>query len=126
MLKKIVSTPEAPEAIGPYSQAVKVGNFIFTAGQIAINPDTQQMVNGGIKAQTEQVINNLKAVLKAAGFSLADVVKADVFLKNLEDFAQMNEVYAQFFSASKPARTTVAVGDLPKGALVEISVIATE
>jgi len=126
MLKKIVSTPEAPEAIGPYSQAVKVGNFIFTAGQIAINPATQQMVNGGIKAQTEQVINNLKAVLKAAGFSLADVVKADVFLKNLEDFAQMNEVYAQFFSASKPARTTVAVGDLPKGALVEISVIATE
>ncbi|OQX50396.1 MAG: hypothetical protein B5M53_12620 [Candidatus Cloacimonas sp. 4484_209] len=125
-MKKIVSTPEAPEAIGPYSQAVKVGNFIFTAGQIAINPDTQQMVNGGIKAQTEQVINNLKAVLKAAGFSLADVVKADVFLKNLEDFAQMNEVYAQFFSASKPARTTVAVGDLPKGALVEISVIATE
>ncbi len=126
MDKKVLSTKDAPQAIGPYSQAVKVGDFVFTAGQIAIDPETQKMVDGGIKEQTDRVINNLDAVLKSAGLSLPDVVKADVFLKNLEDFSRMNEVYSNFFSVSKPARTTVEVRDLPKGALVEISVIAAQ
>jgi len=126
MKKEIVSTKNAPEAIGPYSQAVKVGNFVFTAGQIAIDPETQKMVEGGITEQTERVMKNLKAILKAVGFTLMDVVKVDVFLKNLEEFASMNEIYQHFFSESKPARTTVAVSDLPKGALVEISVIAAK
>jgi len=126
MDKKVISTKDAPEALGPYSQAVKVGNFVFTAGQIAIDPQTQKMVDGGIAEQTERVMKNLSAVLKAAGLPLLNVVKADVFLKDLGDFSQMNEVYTSFLGESKPARTTVAVSDLPKGALVEISVIAVE
>jgi len=126
MDKKVISTKDAPEALGPYSQAVKVGNFVFTAGQIAIDPQTQKMVDGGIAEQTERVMKNLSAVLKAAGLPLLNVVKADVFLKDLGDFSQMNEVYTSFLGESKPARTTVAVSDLPKGALVEISVIATQ
>ena len=126
MKKETINTKDAPEAIGPYSQAVETGNFVFTAGQIALDPSTQEMVDGGIKEQTERVIKNLEAVLKSAGLSLSDVIRADVFLKNLEDFSSMNDVYSKFFSVSKPARTTVAVRDLPKGALVEISLIAAE
>ena len=124
MEKEIISTDEAPEAIGPYSQAVKVGFFVFTAGQIALDPSTQKMVDGGIKEQTEQVIKNLTAILKKADYSLEDVAKAEVFLTTLEDFPDMNEVYANYFSHTKPARTTIIVKNLPKGALVEISVIA--
>ncbi len=124
MEKEIITTKKAPEAIGPYSQAIKVGNFVFTAGQIAIDPSTQKMVEGGIKEQTERVIKNLKAVLEKAGLTLEDVIKADVFLTDLANFSQMNEIYAIYFSQAKPARATVAVKDLPKGALIEISVIA--
>jgi 2-iminobutanoate/2-iminopropanoate deaminase len=124
MEKEIISTKKAPEAIGPYSQAVKVGKFVFTAGQIAIDPSTQKMVEGAIKEQTKQVIKNLKAVLEKAGLTLEDVIKADVFLTDLANFSQMNEIYTIYFSQAEPARVTIAVKDLPKGALIEISVIA--
>ena len=124
MEKEIISTKKAPEAIGPYSQAIKAGNFVFTAGQIAIDPSTQKMVEGGIKEQTERVIENLKAVLEKAGLTLEDVIKADVFLTDLANFSQMNEIYTIYFSQAEPARATVAVKDLPKSALIEISVIA--
>lgn len=124
MEKEIISTVDAPAAIGPYSQAVKADNFVFTAGQIGIDPVTQKMVDGGIKEQTERVIKNLRAVLEKAGLTLEDVVKADVFLTDLANFSPMNEIYTIYFSQAEPARATVAVKDLPKDALVEISVIA--
>ena len=124
MEKEIISTVDAPAAIGPYSQAVKSGNFVFTAGQIGIDPVTQKMVDGGIKEQTERVIKNLRAVLEKAGLTLEDVVKADVFLTDLANFSPMNEIYTIYFSQAEPARATVAVKDLPKDALVEIAVIA--
>jgi 2-iminobutanoate/2-iminopropanoate deaminase len=125
MNKVTVSTDKAPKAIGPYEQAIKVGEFIYTAGQIPIDPKTGNFVAGGIAEQTRQVLENLKAVVEAGGSSLERVVKATVFLKNIADFAAMNEVYAEYLGQAKPARSTVAVADLPRGALVEIDLVAT-
>ena len=125
MNKAIISTDKAPKAIGPYEQAIKVGEFIYTAGQIPIDPKTGNLVAGAIAEQTRQVLENLKAVVEAGGSSLDRVVKATVFLKNIADFAAMNEVYAEYLGQAKPARSTVAVADLPRGALVEIDLVAT-
>ena len=119
-----ISTDKAPKAIGPYEQAIKVGEFVYTAGQIPIDPKTGTLVEGGISEQTRQVLENLKAVLEAAGSSLDQVVRATVFLKNMADFAAMNEVYTNYLGGAKPARSTVAVAELPRGALVEIDLIA--
>jgi 2-iminobutanoate/2-iminopropanoate deaminase len=124
MNKATVSTDKAPKAIGPYEQAIKVGEFVYASGQIPLDPKTGNLVEGDIKTQTTRVMENLKAVVEAAGSSLDRVVKATVFLKNIGDFAAMNEVYAEYLGAAKPARSTVAVADLPRGALVEIDLIA--
>jgi 2-iminobutanoate/2-iminopropanoate deaminase len=124
MNKEIISTANAPKAIGPYEQAIKVGEFVYASGQIPLDPKTGNVVQGDIKIQTRRAIENLKAVLEAAGSSLDRVVKTTVFLKNIGDFAVMNEVYAEYLGAAKPARSTVAVADLPRGALVEIDLIA--
>ncbi len=118
-----VYTKNAPDAIGPYSQAVKCGNLVFTSGQIAINPETSQVEAVGIKAQTEQVCKNLSAVLEAAGTSLDKAIKTTCFLAEMADFAEFNEVYGKYFT-SKPARSCVAAKQLPKGVLVEVGVIA--
>lgn len=125
--KTAVSTPNAPAAIGPYSQAVETENFVYTSGQVALDPLTGQIVSGGITEQTKQVFENLKAVLAEAGCHLYDVVKATVFLKDLNDFAAMNEVYGSYLAPEgivAPARSTVEAARLPKDALVEIEVIA--
>jgi 2-iminobutanoate/2-iminopropanoate deaminase len=124
MNKETVATDKAPKAIGPYEQAIKVGEFVYTAGQIPIDPKTGNFVEGGVAAQTRQVLENLKAVLEAAGSSLDRVVKATVFLKNIGDFSAMNEVYSEYLGETKPARSTVAVAELPRGALVEIDFVA--
>jgi len=124
MNKEPVQTDNAPKAIGPYEQAIKANGFIYTAGQIPIDPKTGNFVEGGITAQTRQVLENLKAVLEAGGSSLDRVVKATVFLKNMADFAAMNDVYAQYLGGAKPARSTVAVTELPRGALIEIDLVA--
>jgi 2-iminobutanoate/2-iminopropanoate deaminase len=121
---EIVSTKDAPQAIGPYSQAIKSNGFIFTSGQIAIDPVTQQVITGDVGAQTEQVLRNLSEILKAAGSELGKVVRSTVFLKNMDDFAAMNQVYGKYFSSAPPARSTVEVARLPKDVLVEIDVIA--
>jgi 2-iminobutanoate/2-iminopropanoate deaminase len=123
-MKKVISTPQAPAAIGPYSQAVQVGNLVFTSGQIPIDPATGQFAEGGIKEQTRQSLTNVKAILEEAGLTLSSVVKTTVFLADMADFADMNAVYAEFFAEPFPARSAVAVKTLPKGALVEIEVIA--
>jgi 2-iminobutanoate/2-iminopropanoate deaminase len=125
--KTAISTEAAPAAIGPYAQAVRVGNTLYTSGQIPLEPSTGEFVAGGITEQTTQVIENLKAVLAAAGFDLNHAVKTTVFMQNLRDFAAMNTVYARYFAPEggiPPARSTVEVAALPKGALVEIEVIA--
>ncbi len=124
MDKEVVSTADAPKAIGPYEQAIKVGEFVYISGQIPLDPKTGSLVEGDIKIQTRRVMENLKAILQAAGSSLERVVKATVFLKSIGDFAAMNEIYAEYLGAAKPARSTVAVADLPRGALVEIDLIA--
>jgi 2-iminobutanoate/2-iminopropanoate deaminase len=124
MNRDAIHTDNAPKAIGPYAQAIKVGNFVYTAGQIPIDPKTGNFVEGGIAAQTRQVLENLKAVLAAAGSSLDQVVKATVFLRNIGDFTAMNEVYGEYLGTAKPARSTVAVAELPRGALVEIDLVA--
>lgn len=124
MNKAVVSTEKAPKAIGPYEQAIKVGEFIYASGQIPLDPKTGSVVEGGIAVQTRQVMENLKAVLEAAGSSFDRAVKTTVFLKNIGDFAAMNEVYAEYLGKAKPARSTVAVADLPRRALVEIDLIA--
>lgn len=123
-MKKCIATDTAPQAIGPYSQAVEAGGFLFVSGQIPLDPASGEMVEGGIEAQTAQVLDNLQAILIAAGASLTDVVKTTVYLKEMGDFARVNEVYARYFAEDCPARVCVAVNDLPKGALVEIDVIA--
>lgn len=123
-MKEIISTENAPGAIGPYSQAVKVGNMIFCSGQIPIDPTTGEFVSDDVAEQTEQVLKNLNAVLEAAGSSLNNVVKTTVFLADMNDFVAMNEVYARFFSDNKPARATVQAARLPKNARVEIDCIA--
>jgi len=124
-MQKIIQTQKAPQAIGPYSQGVAAsGSFIFTAGQIPLDPVSGNFVEGGIAEQTRQVLKNLSAVLDAAGSSLKKAVKTTVFLQNLEDFAAMNAVYAEYFKENPPARSTVQVAKLPRGALVEIEVVA--
>lgn len=120
---KIIQTDKAPAAIGPYSQAILNGNMLFTSGQIAINPANGEIVEGGIKEQTTQVMKNLSAILEAAGVSFPNVVKTTCFLKNMDDFAAFNEVYAQCF-VGKPARSCVAAQKLPKDVLCEVEVIA--
>lgn len=119
-----ISTKNAPAAIGPYSQAIKVGNLIYTSGQIPIDPATGALVAGGIKEQTRQSLLNVQAILKEAGISMSSVVKTTVFMADMNDFADMNTVYAEFFTEPYPARSAVAVKALPKGALVEIEVVA--
>ena len=123
---QVVASEGAPKAAGPYSQAIKAGGFVFAAGQTGRDPATNKLVEGDITAQTDRVLKNLSAVLQAAGTSMDRVVKATVFLKNVSDFAKMNEVYGTYFKSNPPARTTVGVADLPGGALVEIDVIAAQ
>jgi len=122
--KKIVSTSKAPKAIGPYSQAILTDELIFTAGQVGLIPETMEIIEGGVEAQTRQVLTNLKHVLECADSGLKYVVKTTVFLQSMDDFAAMNGIYAEFFPENPPARSTVAVAALPKGALVEIECIA--
>ncbi|HQR17217.1 MAG TPA: RidA family protein [Gemmatimonadales bacterium] len=126
MALDVVSTPDAPKAIGPYSQAIVSGRLVFTAGQVALDPATMELVAGGVAEQTDRALTNLRAVLTAAGTDLAHVVKTTVFLVDMADFAAMNEVYAKHFGAHRPARSTVAVAGLPKGARVEIDVVAAK
>ena len=127
--KTMISTTQAPRAIGPYSQAVRVGDTLFTSGQVALDPATGMLVAGGIREQTKRVLDNLAAVLEEADLDMANVVKTTVFLKSMADFTAMNEIYAQYFAPEgvvPPARSTVEVARLPKDALVEIEVIATQ
>jgi 2-iminobutanoate/2-iminopropanoate deaminase len=123
-MKETISTPKAPQAIGPYSQAIKANGFVFTSGQIALDPATGQLVEGDVAAQTERVLQSIAGILLRSGTSFDHVVKTTVFLKNMSDFAAMNEVYARHFSQNPPARSTVEVARLPKDVLVEIDVIA--
>ena len=123
-MKDIIATDRAPQAIGPYSQAVRAGNLVFASGQIPIDPATGEFVAGGITEQTEQVLRNLSAVFEAAGLGLAQVVKTTVFLADMDDFAAMNEVYGRFFPQQPPARATVEAARLPRDARVEIEAIA--
>jgi 2-iminobutanoate/2-iminopropanoate deaminase len=125
-MREVISTKDAPQAIGPYSQAIKTNGFIFTSGQIAIDPATQQVIAGDVAAQTDRVLRNLSEILEAAGSGLGKVVRATVFLKNMNDFTAMNQVYGKYFSTAPPARSTVEVSGLPKDVLVEIDVIALE
>ena len=125
-VKKTLSTPKAPAAIGPYSQAVRFGKFLFISGQIPINPDTNETVKSSIEDQTTQVISNIKAILESAGMDLGDVVKTTLFLKSLEDFDKVNNVYKRYFKDSPPARSTVEVSRLPKDADIEIEAIAVK
>lgn len=122
--KQIIHTEQAPAAIGPYSQAVRIGNLIYTAGQIALDPQTMEIVGGGIQTETRQVLNNLKQVLEAAGSGLSNVVKTTVFLQDMAEFTDMNEVYGEFFPKNPPARSAVAVKTLPKNVSVEIEAVA--
>jgi len=119
-----IATDQAPKAIGPYSQAIRAQGLIFTSGQVAIDPTTQQVVTGDVSAQTDRVLKNLAAILKASGSTLEKVLRCTVFLKNMGDFAAMNEVYGRYFKQAPPARSTVEVARLPKDVLVEIDVIA--
>jgi len=123
-MREIISTPDAPKAIGPYSQGIRANGFIFVSGQVAIDPATQQVITGDVAAQTARVIQNLSEILEAAGSGLGKVVRTTVFLKNMSEFGAMNEVYGKYFSAAPPARSTVEVARLPKDVLVEIDVIA--
>ena len=123
-MKKVINTVKAPSAIGPYSQAIKVNNLVYTSGQIPINPVTGSFVEGGIKEQTRQSLTNVKAILEEAGLTMANVIRTTVFMADMNDFADMNAVYAEFFAEPYPARSAVALKTLPKGALVEIEVIA--
>ncbi|ABN53997.1 MAG TPA: RidA family protein [Hungateiclostridium thermocellum] len=124
MYIEVVKTNKAPEAIGPYSQAIVTGSFVYTSGQIPINPQTGEVVDGGIEEQAKQVLENLKNVLEAAGSSLNKVVKTTVFIKDMDSFAKVNEVYAKYFSEPYPARSCVEVSKLPKGVLIEIEAVA--
>ena len=125
-MRKVVSTKQAPNAIGPYSQAVRGGQFIFVSGQIPLDPATQQIVDGDVRQQTERVLKNIAGILEAAGSSMDKIVRCGVFLKNITDFEAMNDVYEKIFGPHPPARTAVAVAGLPKDSLVEIDAIATE
>ena len=124
MKREAIRTKTAPKAIGPYEQAIRLGGLVFTAGQIALDAKTGKLVDGGIEAQTRQVLENLKAILEAAGSSMDQVVKTTVFLQNMADFNAMNEVYEEYLGRSRPARSTVAVAELPRGALIVIDIVA--
>jgi 2-iminobutanoate/2-iminopropanoate deaminase len=123
-MREVIRTQDAPQALGPYSQAIRANGFVFVSGQVAIDPATQQLIQGDIVAQTDRVLKNLSAILRTAGTGLEKVVRSTVFLKNLGDFVAMNEAYAKFFPAAPPARSTVEVARLPKDVLIEIDVIA--
>ena len=125
-MREVIATKDGPQAIGPYSQAIRANGFVFVSGQVALDPATQQLVGGDAAAQTDRVLKNLSGILQAAGSSLAKVVRSTVFLKNMGDFAAMNEVYGRYFTAAPPARSTVEVARLPKDVLVEIDVIALQ
>ena len=125
-MREVISSKDAPKAIGPYSQAIKANGFIFVSGQVAIDPATQQVITGDVSAQTDRVLRNLSAILETAGSGLGKVVRATVFLKNMSEFGAMNEVYGKYFNTAPPARSTVEVARLPKDVLVEIDVIALE
>ena len=122
--REVIATKDAPQAIGPYSQAIKAAGMVFISGQVAIDPATGNVISGGIAEQTERVLKNLEAILRAAGTGLEKVVKTNVYLKNMSEFAAMNEVYGKFWKSAPPARATVEVARLPKDVLVEIDVIA--
>ena len=124
MEKKIIVTPKAPAAIGPYSQAIKIGNFLYTSGQISLDAETMEMVTGSIEIETEKVLQNLEAILMKDGLNLTHVIKTTVYLSDLGDFSKMNQVYEKFFADNRPARACVQVAALPKGAKVEIDAIA--
>jgi len=124
MKKKIIESPKAPAAIGPYSQAIKIDNFLYTSGQIALDAETMEMVTGSIEMETEKVLQNLEAILMEIGLNLKHVIKTTVYLSDLDDFSKMNQVYERFFSDNRPARACVQVAALPKGAKVEIDAIA--
>src|SRR6266446_726082 len=121
-MREIIATKDAPQAIGPYSQAIKANGFIFVSGQVAIDPANQQVINGDVTAQTDRVLRSLSEILEAAGSGLGKVVRSTVFLKDMNDFAAMNQVYGKYFSSAPPARSTVEVARLPKDVLVEIDV----
>ena len=125
-MREIISTKDAPQAIGPYSQAIKANGFIFVSGQVAIDPATAEVIAGDVAAQTDRVLRNLSGILEAGGSGLGKVVRCGVFLKSMNDFAHMNEVYGKYFSSAPPARSTVEVSRLPKDVLVEIDAIALE
>lgn len=123
-MKRIIETTHAPQAVGPYSQAVEMNGTLFVSGQVPLNPVTMKLVEGGIKEQTQQVMENIGAILKAAGYDFSDVVKSTCLLSDIENFKAMNEVYGKFYTDKKPARVAYAVKDLPLGALIEIETIA--
>ena len=125
-MREVIATDQAPKAIGPYSQAIRAQGLIFTSGQVAIDPATQQVITGDVSAQTDRVLQNLAAILQKSGSGLEKVLRCTVFLKNMSDFAAMNEVYGRYFKEAPPARSTVEVARLPKDVLVEIDVIALE
>ena len=122
--KEIIKTQKAPSAIGPYSQAIKTGDLLFLSGQISINPETNEFIDGDIEIQTEQVLKNIKAILEAGGSSLEDVVKATIYLQDIKDFASVNKIYSKYFENSLPARACIEVSNLPKNAKLEIDAIA--
>ena len=124
MKKNVIHTDKAPKAIGPYSQAIRTESMVYTAGQIGIDPVTGELIGSTVEEQTRQALTNLRSVLEAAGSSIDQVVKTTVFLKDMNDFAKMNPIYAEFFGENPPARSTIAVAGLPKGGLVEIEVVA--
>lgn len=123
-MKKIIRTNKAPAAMGPYSQAVEVSGTLYVSGQVAVDPDTEKIIEGDIIAQTHQVLRNIKAILQEAGYTFADVVKSTCYLDNIADFKAMNEVYSQYYTENHPARAAFAVKDLPLGALIEIETVA--
>jgi 2-iminobutanoate/2-iminopropanoate deaminase len=124
MRKKVIHTEKAPKAIGPYSQAIQAGNFLFLSGQIPLDPKTGELVKGDIRQQTQQVLENIKGVLESQGLGMGNVVKATIFLKDIGDFNQVNEIYTTYFPSSPPARSTVEVSKLPRDADIEIEVVA--
>lgn len=126
-IKKVISTSDAPQAVGPYNQAIVYGDLVYCSGQIALDPKTNEMVENDIEIQTNQIFNNIKALLKASGSDLSKAIKVNVFLTNIDDFAKVNEIYASYFdNTDYPARSCVEVSNLPKGALIEIEVIASK
>ena len=124
MNKKIITTPEAPAAIGPYSQAIRIGDFLYTSGQISLDPNSMELITGNIEVETERVLKNIEAILNADGLRLNNIIKITVYLTDLSEFGRMNQVYEKFFVENKPARACVQVAALPKGAKVEIDAIA--